>query len=100
MALRFRFEPNLIEVVDAKVRADQTKRMEIGFSDPVPVRKFDTELERRMYALDEMLFVDAEILDELDKRWDGGFADSDGPYFFRLHKFNFEHFRPKVMRQY
>jgi len=74
--------------------------MEKGFSDPVPVREFDTEFKSRMGALDEMLLVDAEILDELNEGRHGGFTNTDGPDLIRLDKFNFEYVRSKIMRQY
>ena len=63
------------------VDAVLAERMEVGVAFPAPIDEFDTQLERGLGGLHELVFPDAENPVEIDDVGYGRFADADGADF-------------------
>src|SRR6186713_2481316 len=86
ITVRARLEPALIEILVADRLADDTERVEIRIAALVPANELDAQLVGGIGGMDEFRLVDAEPLDQADKRRHGRFTDADGAEFLGLHQ--------------
>src|ERR1700736_2614047 len=75
-------EPALIEIVISNRSADDAERMEVFLAAPMPADKLDAQLVGCLGGANELPFIDAEPLNQTDKRRYRGFADCNRPKLF------------------
>src|ERR1700692_3600192 len=75
-------EPALIEIVISNRSADDGERREVFLVALMPADKLDAQLVRCFGGANELLFIDAEPLNQPDERRYRGFADSNRPDLF------------------
>src|SRR5580704_666607 len=77
-----RLEPTLIEIVVANRSTDDAEGMEVFLVALMPADKLDAQLVGCLGGAYELLLIDAEPLNQTDKRRYRGFADGNGPDLF------------------
>src|ERR1700733_10515661 len=77
IAVSSRLEPALIEIVISNRSADDAEGMEVFLMALMPADELNAQLVCRFGGANEFLFIDAEPLDQSDKRRYRGFADGN-----------------------
>src|SRR6267378_1278947 len=77
-----RLEPALIEIVVSNRTADDAEGMEVFLVALMPADKLDAQLVGCLGGANELLFIDAEPLNQTNKRRYRGFSDGDRPNLF------------------
>src|SRR5580698_10478510 len=72
-----RLEPALIEIVISDRSADDAEGMKVFLVALMPADKLDAQLVSGLGGTNELLLIDAEPLNQPDKRRHGGFPDGD-----------------------
>src|SRR5882757_5266524 len=93
-------EPALIKILISNRTADDTEGMEVFLVALMPADKLNAQLVGCLGGANELLFIDAEPLNQAHKRRYRGFADGNRPNLFGFDQLDLAQFSFEMMAQH